>query len=177
MIRIRAVLYMTRSYIPWVCYWTFSAFHMQFAPIFSLLIVLCILLIEYREKRFALMDLVMFGYALIAIIFNYLTPFEWFLTGDGYFGYGTLTAMAFFSLILRKPFAQYYIDKECIQIERDSHVVILFSGIWCTVFFISTLIFLLIQTPVAAVISSNVFVLLGILSSLRILYIPKMHKQ
>lgn len=173
MIRIRAVLYMTRSYIPWVCYWTISAFHMKIAPIFSLLIVLCILLTEYQEKRFALMDLVMLGYALTAIIFNYLTPFEWFLTGDGYFGYGTLTAMAFISLILHKPFAQYYIDKECKKIESDSHTVVLFSRIWGTVFFISTLIFLLIQTPLVAVISSNIFVLLGILSSLRILYIPK----
>ncbi len=173
MIRYRAVLFMTRSYIPWVCYWTFSAFHMRFAPLLSLLIVTSILLAEYREKRFALMDVVMLGYALIAAFFNYLTPLDWFLTGDGYFGYGTLTLMAVLRILRRKPFAQYYISKEHPQTAKDNRAAFLFSGIWSIVFFISTCIFLLIRTPAAAVISSNVFVALGILSSLRILYIPK----
>lgn len=173
MIRARAVLYMTRSYIPWVCYWTFSAFQMRIAPVLSLLIVTVILLSEYREKRFALMDAVMFFYSLTAIVFNYLTPLQWFLTGDGYFGYGTLTAMALLSLLLRKPFAAYYIDKEKIRTEQDPRCAVIFSAVWCAVFLISTVIFLTIQKPAAAVIGSNACVLIGILSSLRLLHIPK----
>lgn len=173
MIRYNAVLYMTRSYIPWIVYWTFSAFLMRFAPILSLLIVSVILLAEYREHKFALMDLVMFFYSLTAISFNYLTPLKWFLTGDGYFGYGTLTVMAVLSMLLQKPFASYYLEKEPVRTKQDPQTAMRFSAVWCTVFLISTVIFLLIRNAAAAVISSNVFVCLGIITSLRLLYIPK----
>jgi len=173
MIRYRAVLYMSRSYVPWICYWTFSAFQMRFAPLLSLLVVAAILQVEYRERKFAPMDLVMFGYSLMAICFNYLTPLKWFLTGDGYFGYGVLTAMAWLSLLLRKPFAIYYLEKEPVRTEWDHRTAVYFSAVWSIVFLISTVIFLLIQRPTVAVISSNVFVFFGIVISLRLLYIPE----
>lgn len=175
MIRYRAVLFMTRSYIPWVCYWTFSAFQMRFAPILSLLIVTVILMTEYKERTFALMDLVMFGYSIIAICFNYLTSLKWFITGDGYFGYGVLTAMAWMSLLLHKPFGVYYLEKELIRRVKDTETAVSFSVAWSAVFLISTVIFGLVRHPVAAVISSNVFVFFGIIISLRLLYIPNHH--
>lgn len=119
------------------------------------------------------MDIVMFVYSVAAIIFNYLTPFEWFITGDGYIGYGTLTLMAVVSILIHRPFAKYYFEKEHFVSENDDRSAYLFSAIWMSVFFISTIIFWVVHIPAAAVISSNFFVLIGIVSSFRVMYIQK----
>lgn len=170
-IKWRAILHMTISYIPWIIYWTLSAFSLKLAPIVSLVAAAMILILRFRKRSFALMDLVMFFYSIVAVFFNYFTKKEWFLTGDGYMGYGVLFLMSVISIIMKKPFAMYYVTMENLNVSKKikQQVAYKISFIWMFVFIISTIIFIVITVPVFAVAASNFFVVIGIVSSVYVI--------
>lgn len=166
--RYRAILYMTRSYIPWVCYWMFSAYGFRCAPVISLTIVALILIPQCRKKNYSLMDVVMLFYSVIAIVFNFYIKSDLFFKGDGYMGYGTLSIMAMTSIVFRYPFGRYYIEKENTEGRTfdNKEMSYIFSYIWLVVFLASTLIFAVIISPVMAIILSNIWVVFGIIGSI-----------
>lgn len=157
------------SYIPWIVYWTVSA---QKKPWGSLIMFVLAWLLVTRGRlngSISPMDLVAIGYSIVATFSTYIIGTKLFIVGDGYIGYGTLFVFAFVSLLIKKPFLDFYVKKDLDDYDKLTSISQQVTWIWTLVFLISTLIFLWIQTPHIAIISSNIFVAIGILYSCFIL--------
>lgn len=164
------MVHLTLSYIPWIFYWLISANKKRHGIAIAFFIGVILLLIEKRAHMYSTMDIFSIFYWLIASIITYIYKKDIFIEGDGYIGYGMLSLMAIISVILRKPFMRYYVSKDFRNsssgmIDQLSYYT---SMVWICVFLISTVIFWKVKKPTAAVISSNIFVVIGIILSIYI---------
>lgn len=162
--KVKNMIYLTISYIPWIVYWTISANLLPYGGVIALILELILLGIEKSKKNYSFMDLFSTAYFIITIIANYIVKTDMFIVGDGYFGYACLFIMSIVSNLKNRPFMKYYIEKDFK--DEDISKNMFQTKVWSTVFFIDIWIFVFIHVPVRAVITSNIFVLIGIVLSI-----------
>lgn len=170
--KIKNMLFLTISYVPWVVYWTISAQLLPYGGLVALIMELCIILCTQRKGgTYSFMDGLSAVYFGVTIIAYYVFHLNYFLVGDGYFGYGFLFMMSVLSICLKHPFMKYYVSKDLTQsIVNNSLLEELAKTqtfIWMGVFFIDTWVFVGIHVPAIAIVTSNVFVVIGIILSVR----------
>lgn len=166
MIKWKAIAYLTVSYVPWIVYWTFSACGNTEGSIYGLCLALLLLGLEIKQKSISIMDAVAVVYFIAAIFVTKVFNSKLFVTGDGYLGYGMLFAMGVSSMLFKKPFMRFYALKDFSKENLCREMENALTMIWTGVFFIDTFVFIFIHIPSAAVITSNVFVAIGIVWSI-----------
>ena len=164
----KMIIRLTISYIPWIVYWTLCAIGNRNGGIAALAISMTLLAFSALIGQVSYLDTVSMFYYIIVIITTNICGNDWLIIGDGYFGYGFLTGIAIISFFLKRPFMDYYILNSCSKenLRRYSKPI---NIIWIGVFAISGLIFYYIRVPIVAVLGSNFFVLIGIISSVIVL--------
>lgn len=165
-IKWKAIAYLTVSYVPWIVYWTFSAFGSTEGSIYGLCLALILTGLEIRQKCISIMDATAVGYFIAAIFATKVLDSKLFVTGDGYFGYGMLFAMGICSILFKKPFMRFYALKDFNKENLSKELENALTMIWTGVFLVDTFVFIFIHIPSVAVITSNVFVAIGIVWSL-----------
>lgn len=170
--KIKNMLFLTISYVPWVVYWTISAQLLPYGGGVSLIIELCIIyFMQRKNSAYSFMDGLSAVYFSVTIIAHYVFHLNYFIVGDGYFGYGFLFMMSVLSICIKHPFMKYYVNKDLPNTVVDNSLLEGLAKtqtlIWMGVFFIDTWVFVGIQVPVIAIVTSNVFVVIGIILSLR----------
>jgi len=166
MIKWKAIAYLTVSYIPWIVYWTFSACGNTEGGIYGLCLVLLLICLEIKQKSISIMDATAVGYFIVAIFATKVLDSRLFVTGDGYLGYGMLFVMGACSMLIKKPFMRFYALKDFNKENLSKELENALTMIWAGVFFIDTFVFIFIHIPLAAVLTSNVFVAIGIVCSI-----------
>jgi len=168
--KVKNMIYLTISYIPWIVYWTISANLKPYGGVIALILELILVSIQKRRENYSFMDFLSLLYFIITIIANYIVKTNTFIIGDGYIGYASLFIMSILSIIIKRPFMEYYVKKDFkdqnIIRSKINEVITFQTKVWTTVFFIDIWVFVFIQVPVIAVIISNVFVLIGIILSI-----------
>lgn len=158
--KFKNIIYLTISYIPWIVYWTISANLLPYGGIIALILEILLLGIERNKNNYSFMDLCSAAYFVITIIANYIVNTDIFIIGDGYLGYAWLFIMSITSMYIGKPFMEYYVKKDLKNKEISKNIFQ--TKVWSIVFFIDIWVFVFIHVPVTAVITSNIFVLIGI---------------
>ncbi|SFU76092.1 all-trans-retinol 13,14-reductase [Clostridium sp. DSM 8431] len=168
--KVKNMIYLTISYIPWIVYWSISAELKPYGGIAALILELILILYGKISNKFSFMDLFSVLYFITTIIANYIFKTDYLIVGDGYFGYAALLSMSLISMLMKRPFMGYYVEKDWknynLTKSKIDKLSIFQTKVWTVVFFIDIWVFVFINTAVAAVIISNVFVLIGIILSI-----------
>jgi all-trans-retinol 13,14-reductase len=170
MMKVKNMIYLTISYIPWIVYWTISADLKPYGGVIALILELILVSIQKSRKNYSFMDLFSALYFIVTIIGAYIVKSDTFIIGDGYIGYASLFVMSILSILIEKPFMKYYVKKDFknqnVISSKIAELTAFQTKVWAAVFFIDIWVFVFIHAAVIAVITSNVFVLIGIILSI-----------
>jgi all-trans-retinol 13,14-reductase len=167
--KIPGMCYILVSFIPWIVYWVLCGMGYTFGALVPLMISLFLIFPQIRRKDFNLMDVTSVSYFSITSVVTFVLKSEIFVDKSGFLGYSALFLMAFFSILVRRPYTLqvskrdypevYWRDKSFLAINN------LITILWVCVFLLNAVLFLFLLFPFT-VILSNIFIICGIVFSI-----------